>query len=45
MDDDAEKMLDYLGYMNRAGLVSAKADKESDLFFPGAEAAGKDAAK
>jgi NitT/TauT family transport system substrate-binding protein len=40
-----KRMLDYLTYMNRAGLVSAKADKESDLFFPGAEAGGKDAAK
>ena len=29
-----ERMLAYLAYMNRAGLVSAKADSESELFFP-----------
>ena len=30
-----KRMLDYLVYMNRVGLVSAKAGAESDLFFPG----------
>ncbi|MGE8131027.1 ABC transporter substrate-binding protein [Methylobacterium sp. NPDC080182] len=35
-----ERMLAYLAYMNRAGLVSAKADSESELFFPDPNAAG-----
>ena len=35
-----ERMLAYLAYMNRAGLVSAKADSESELFFPDPTAAG-----
>ena len=36
-----QRMLAYLAYMNRAGLVSAKASAEDELFFPagGAEAA------
>ncbi len=29
-----KRMLDYLAYMNRVGLVSAKATTESELFFP-----------
>ncbi len=29
-----ERMLAYLAYMNRAGLVSATASSESELFFP-----------
>ena len=41
-----KRMLDYLGYMNRAGLVSAKASAESELFFPASETgAPKEAAR
>ena len=29
-----KRMLAYLDYMNRAGLVSAKASSEAELFFP-----------
>jgi NitT/TauT family transport system substrate-binding protein len=29
-----QRMLDYLTYMNRAGLVSATATREDELFFP-----------
>ncbi|GJE43388.1 ABC transporter substrate-binding protein [Methylobacterium soli] len=35
-----KRMLAYLAYMNRAGLVSAKAEAESALFFPLGETAG-----
>ncbi|MHB2205803.1 ABC transporter substrate-binding protein [Methylobacterium sp. CM6257] len=35
-----ERMLDYLSYMNRAGLVSATASSDSELFFPAPPAAG-----
>ena len=31
-------MLAYLDYMNRAGLVAAKATDQGELFFPGAVA-------
>ncbi len=37
-----QRMLDYLAYMNRAGLVSATAASEGELFFP-APAAGSGA--
>ncbi|WP_375410628.1 ABC transporter substrate-binding protein [uncultured Methylobacterium sp.] len=36
-----KRMLTYLDYMNRAGLVSAKATDQSELFFPALRATGK----
>lgn len=43
-----ERMLDYLAYMNRAGLVSATAASDGELFFPApaaADGAPKEAAR
>ncbi|AWN37912.1 ABC transporter substrate-binding protein [Methylobacterium radiodurans] len=40
-----KRMLAYLAYMNRAGLVSAKAGAESELFFPAPEGAKPSAPK
>ena len=36
-----KRMLAYLEHMNRAGLVSAKAASEAELFFPSAAVTGK----
>lgn len=36
-----KRMLTYLDYMNRAGLVSVKASDQRELFFPAPAAAGK----
>ena len=35
-----KRMIDYLDYMNRAGLVSAKATDHKELFFPSAAVLG-----